>query len=396
MAGSAELGITGSSSPSFISGSGTTPGGFVDSSDIFYNNGTNELNSTSTTDDLFRDYDIALTRSAAVFCVIFIVLGVPGNLITIIALARCKKVRNATAYFIINLSACDLMFCCFNLPLAASMFWYRTWVLGDTLCRLFPFFRYGLMAVSIFTVLAITINRYVMIGHPRVYPRLYRTRYLGVMILLIWLGSFGALVPTLLGVWGKFALDRKIGSCSILQDDNERSPKQFLFIIAFVLPCCAIIVCYARIFFIVRKATANLRPVEIPSSAGNVNHSLETESLSPDQATILRRSSARPSIAVIHQKGKMTNKDRKLLWMILVIFGAFVVCYLPITAFKVVGNHINATWNILGYLMIYMTTCINPLVYVLMSSDYRQAYTNLFLCRKDWNLSSRTSNSNKT
>jgi len=45
-----------------------------------------------TTDDLFRDYDLALTQSAAVFCVIFIVLGVPGNLITIIALARCKKV----------------------------------------------------------------------------------------------------------------------------------------------------------------------------------------------------------------------------------------------------------------------------------------------------------------
>ncbi|ODN01812.1 G-protein coupled receptor moody [Orchesella cincta] len=215
--------------------------------------------------------------------------------------------------------------------------------------------------------------------------RLYRTRYLGVMILLIWLGSFGALVPTLLGVWGKFALDEEIGSCSILKGENGTSPKKFLFIIAFVLPCCAIIVCYARIFFIVRKATANLRPVEIPSSAGNVNHT-----------TILRRSSARPSIAVIHQRGKMTNKDRKLLWMILVIFGAFVVCYLPITIFKAVVKHTNSTWNIFGYLLIYMTTCINPLVYVLMSSDYRQAYTNLFLCRKDWNLSSRTSNSNKT
>lgn len=53
------------------------------------------------------------------------------------------QVRNATAYFIINLSACDLMFCCFNLPLAASMFWHRKWIHGDMLCGLFPFFRYG-------------------------------------------------------------------------------------------------------------------------------------------------------------------------------------------------------------------------------------------------------------
>src|SRR5258705_39440 len=102
------------------------------------------------------------------------------------------------------------------------------------------------------------------------------------MILLIWVGSFGAMVPTLLGIWGKFDLDKDIGSCSILPDENKRSPKAFLFTIAFLLPCCAIVICYARIFCIVRKATANLRPVEIcpASTTENVNHNLETESLS--------------------------------------------------------------------------------------------------------------------
>lgn len=82
------------------------------------------------------------------------------------------QVRNATAVFIINLSLSDLLFCCFNLPLAASTFWNRAWTHGELLCRLYPLLRYGLLAVSLFTVLAITINRYVMIGHPRIYPRL--------------------------------------------------------------------------------------------------------------------------------------------------------------------------------------------------------------------------------
>ena len=83
--------------------------------------------------------------------------------------------------------------------------------------------------------------------------RLYKRRHLIVMIGLTWLGCFGALVPTLLGRWGRFGLDTDIGSCSILQDDSNRSPKEFLFVVAFLLPCLAIIVCYARIFFIVRK-----------------------------------------------------------------------------------------------------------------------------------------------
>ena len=79
--------------------------------------------------------------------------------------------RNSTAVFIINLSFSDLLFGCFNLPLAASTFLRRSWIHGDLLCRLFPLLRYGLLAVSLFTVSLITINRYVIIAHPRQYTR---------------------------------------------------------------------------------------------------------------------------------------------------------------------------------------------------------------------------------
>lgn len=41
---------------------------------------------------LFRDYPEPLLRFASVCCVIFMLVGIPGNLITIVALARCKKV----------------------------------------------------------------------------------------------------------------------------------------------------------------------------------------------------------------------------------------------------------------------------------------------------------------
>ena len=76
------------------------------------------------------------------------------------------------------------------------------------------------------------------------------------MIALTWLGCFGSLLPTLFGQWGVFGLDEEMGSCSILQDSHHHSPKEFLFVVAFLLPCVAIIVCYARIFFIVRQAAA--------------------------------------------------------------------------------------------------------------------------------------------
>lgn len=121
--------------------------------------------------ELFEGYSEELLTFAWLACIVFIIVGVPGNLLTIIALSRGRQTRNSTAIFIINLSCSDLLFGCFNLPLAASTFIKRAWTHGDFLCRLFPMLRYGLLAVSLLSVSLITINRYIIIAHPRQYPR---------------------------------------------------------------------------------------------------------------------------------------------------------------------------------------------------------------------------------
>lgn len=120
---------------------------------------------------LFEGYSDELLTIAWVACIVFIIVGVPGNLLTIVALSRGRQTRNSTAIFIINLSCSDLLFGCFNLPLAASTFKERAWTHSDLLCRLFPMLRYGLLAVSLLSVSLITINRYIIIAHPRQYPR---------------------------------------------------------------------------------------------------------------------------------------------------------------------------------------------------------------------------------
>ncbi|XP_026669910.1 G-protein coupled receptor moody isoform X2 [Ceratina calcarata] len=529
---------------------------------------------------LFVGYPRWLLHFAAGCCILFMLVGIPGNLFTIIALFRTRKLRNATAIFIMNLSVSDLMFCCFNLPLASSTFWHSSWTHGPLLCRLFPLLRYGLVAVSLFTILAITINRYVMIGHPRLYPRLYKPRYLVPMVLSTWILAFGVLIITWFERWGRFGMDVAIGSCSILQDEKGRSPKEFLFVVAFLIPCVAIVVCYARIFYIVRKTahksrrrnatnneniqnnherrsmsfrnqeeelsvlgsscaasvlcanfskrgitppnrlnrsrtpsrsameesfseqpsseqnsaregegieeynneickteklkkddedqkvdqsgsrnlpkivqvsdkatpslelriddipyvddlepseTVNSDRTEAKESSGrvtvNARKRLEriasrasfmiesalwvqrlnsktstgsdrldsSRSESPDRSsrrrpTIFRRESRFRSLRRLKNPDtpRMSNKDKKLLKMILVIFSSFLVCYLPITVTKTFKDAID--WrglNIAGYILIYLTTCINPVVYVVMSSEYRSAYKNVLLCRND-------------
>lgn len=81
---------------------------------------------------------------------------------------------------------------------------------------------------------------------------------------------------------------------------------------------------------------------------------------------------------------RMSAKDWKVLQMILVIFSSFLVCYLPITVTKLF--HDTVDWrglNIAGYILIYLTTCINPIIYVVMSSEYRSAYKYVLLCKRE-------------
>lgn len=85
--------------------------------------------------------------------------------------------------------------------------------------------------------------------------------------------------------------------------------------------------------------------------------------------------------SLLTRQTALSPKDRRLLKMILVIFLSFVACYLPITLVKTFSKDDDPVLNILGLLLIYLTTCINPIIYVVMSSEYRQAYLGLLSCR---------------
>ena len=57
-----------------------------------------------------------------------------------------------------------------------------------------------------------------------------------------------------------------------------------------------------------------------------------------------------------------------------------MTCYLPITVVKILDNPDLHALLITSKLLIYLTTCINPIIYVLMSSEYRQVVEWLEKC----------------
>lgn len=259
------------------------------------------------------------------------------------------------------------------------------------------------------------------------------------MLAAIWIFPLLILIPTFLGIWGRFDLDPKNESCTIVPDENGRSSKQFLFIAAFGIPCVPIFFCYGRIYSLVRKAaekskrsdansSSHQRPSnqetasgdsssitiriaaigdngddikenynnDIPLKHNNIRNSesnntnsttaspddtslnTDEEILEPSGPSKIRRNVFQRSMAMI----KITlpsRKDKRLGTMIFAIMLSFCLCHFPIILTKVlhwVTPH--PAVNILAHILLYFSSCINPVIYVVMSSEYQKAYRNLF------------------
>lgn len=82
--------------------------------------------------------------------------------------------------------------------------------------------------------------------------------------LIGWLLSLNNRLKFQFHIAGKFGYDPKLETCSILNDVNGRSSKTVLFITAFLIPCLIIIVCYARIFWVVHKWVALIKQPRVP------------------------------------------------------------------------------------------------------------------------------------
>ncbi|XP_023945656.2 G-protein coupled receptor moody isoform X1 [Bicyclus anynana] len=378
--------------------------------------------------ELYQGYSDGLLMFASVCFMISMAIGIPGNLLTIVALAKYKKVHNATAVFIMNLSCTDLLLLCLDPPLAASAYWRRSWTLGRVACQMYALGKCLLISASVFTILAITINRYILIIHPRLYRKMYRGRNLIIMLAAIWISPLIALIPTYLGKWGCFDIDTNDGPCSIVYVQNKRSSKKTLFILVLGLPCAVIIFCYARIFFIARKTTKKSQN----SQSKNINSTIETtkritSSINATSAVIsMKCEEKRKHIPVEFSsyseyyedssleaqgrtdsntdkdkgipwkrprvKGNLlqrsvkffnlkspTRKDRRLGTMIIAIMISFCVCNLPtVLTVTISGITSEPVLNIIAHVLLCFSCCFNPVIYVVMSNEYRKAYNNLF------------------
>ncbi len=136
------------------------------------------------------------------------VVGLAGNSLVIYIIARYKDVRRKSVanFYILNLALADELYT-LALPMFCYATWTRDWVFGNPMCKIMTVIREINKFASIFTLVALSLDRYVASYHTLGH---FRTLTIGKCICLsIWVASILMCMPYLLYY---YSIDRPDGS----------------------------------------------------------------------------------------------------------------------------------------------------------------------------------------
>ncbi|XP_035671461.1 neuropeptide FF receptor 2-like [Branchiostoma floridae] len=82
-----------------------------------------------------------------------------GNMMVCFAILRIPRMRTVTNYFLMNLAVSDLLVAFFCIPFTLVDNVILGWQFGDVMCKLTPGVQVVSVAASIFTLVAVAVDR---------------------------------------------------------------------------------------------------------------------------------------------------------------------------------------------------------------------------------------------
>ncbi|KAJ8037238.1 Galanin receptor type 2 [Holothuria leucospilota] len=280
-----------------------------------------------------------------IFGIIFFV-GVIGN-IFVITVVRKKLTgfQIATNNLILSLSTADLIFLVLNPPIATATFLNNEWKLGNLVCKLAHFGINVSMLASIYTLVALSFDRYSSLGEPfklvRFPPKTHRNSKITVFV--VWCISIIISFPYLL-VFTTVEMEHGLVCFDKWKDPLRQKPRYFLtmFVLGYSIPLILISATYIVIW---RTAWSTL------------NHTT--------------------------QKNSGVKRSRRNVTIIIsIVILSFGICWFPHNLFyvwlSIAKENFPYTYGtyilkLVALSCSYLNSSINPIIYSLMSKKFREA-----------------------
>ncbi|KAM8796987.1 galanin receptor type 2 [Eudromia elegans] len=278
------------------------------------------------------------------YLLIFLV-GTVGNGLVLAVLLRNGQVNNTTNLFILNLGIADLCFILFCVPFQGTIYTLEGWVFGPFLCKAVHFFIFLTMYASSFTLAAVSLDRYLAIRYPLHSRELRTPRNALLALCFIWTLSFVFSGPYL-SYYQEFQV-ANLTVCHPIWEISQRKVMDICtFVFSYIIPVLILSLTYT---WTIRYLWRSVDPLQDMSES---------------------------------KKAK-----RKVTRMIIIVAVLFCLCWLPhhlvILCFwfgYFPLNRVTYVLRILSHLISYANSCVNPIVYALVSKHFRKGFKKIFTC----------------
>ncbi|XP_004609055.2 neuromedin-B receptor [Sorex araneus] len=292
---------------------------------------------------------------------LIVTVGLLGNVLLVKIFITNSAMRSVPNIFISNLAAGDVLLLLTCVPVDASRYFFDEWMFGKVGCKLIPVIQLTSVGVSVFTLTALSADRYRAIVNPMDIQTSGAVLWTCVKAVGIWVVSVLLAVPE--AVFSEVA---RVGSlengsfiaCIPYPQKDELHPKihsVLIFLVYFIIPLTIISIYYYHIAKTLIKSAHNL--------PGEYNE---------------------------HTKKQMETRKR-LAKIVLVFVGCFVFCWFP--------NHILYLYRSFNYseidpslghmivtlvarVLSFCNSCVNPFALYVLSESFRRHFNSQLCCGK--------------
>ncbi|XP_073451547.1 C3a anaphylatoxin chemotactic receptor-like [Aquarana catesbeiana] len=175
-------------------------------------------------------------------------VGVPGNALVLWVTGVKMKWTMTTIWFW-NLAVADLI-CCLSLPFTIVQFFYPDWLYGPVLCKMLHFIVPLNMFTSVFTLVAISVDRCILVVQP-IWARNHRgVRMAWMTCLAIWTLSSLMCLPVV--QYQHFDTSDNRTECYSASPITELTT-YINMVFGFLIPFLIISACYISVAFILHN-----------------------------------------------------------------------------------------------------------------------------------------------
>uniref|UniRef100_A0A3B4AYF7 G-protein coupled receptors family 1 profile domain-containing protein n=1 Tax=Periophthalmus magnuspinnatus TaxID=409849 RepID=A0A3B4AYF7_9GOBI len=291
-----------------------------------------------------------ITLWAVAYCSI-VTVSVLGNVVIIWIILSHKRMRTVTNYFLVNLAFAEASMSTFNTVINFAYAVHNEWYFGFVYCRFHNFFPIAAIFASIYSMMAIALDRYIAIIHP-LQQRLSPTET-RVVVVIIWILALLLAFPQ----YYYSSITQLPGRTVCYIDWPEYSTLDFqkiyyvcVTVLIYFLPLCIMGCAYTAVGI-------TLWGSEIPGDSSE------------------------------HYKEQLLAK-RKVVKMMIIVVCTFAVCWLPYHIYFLLHQFFPEILEQVYIQQVYLaimwlamsSTMYNPIIYYCLNSRFRAGFHQILCC----------------